>query len=526
MYFPLQSSEHDWQFRSEPSDTACRSIRNGCFWPRGKMLGGTHGLNGGVYMRGNQRDFDEWQSALGASWSWSKAVEYYKKSEFNVNETFVNHDNGRWHSGTGKLHVEHYHQPEPIRQVFLDAAKELGYDFIADHNADLGLGYANAQGTLKNGQRHSTAKAFLVPAKNRPNLHVIKYAHVTKLVINARKEVTGVEFTYKNEQKMMAMARKETILSAGAVSTPQLLMLSGIGPRKHLEDLGITVVQDSAVGKNLQDHLIVPIVFQFHKSTAKPENPLDELDNLYNFAVHRKGPMAGIGTINLVGMINTVNHTGFPDIELQHFNQPRQSKSFKTLLYAMDYDESVIRPLLKANEDGETNMVYVELLRPKSTGQILLRTSNPNDAPRILPNYLDQKSDVQTLLRGIRFQVDFVRTKAFQANEAKLIRIPLKDCDQHRYMSDEYWTCYMSHMATTVYHPVGTAKMGSAIDRMSVLDEKLKVRGVKGLRVIDASSFPTQVSGNTNAAVIMVAEHGADIVKDEWTQGDSPKHEL
>lgn len=525
MYFPLQNSEHDWQFRSEPSESACRSIRNGCFWPRGKMLGGTHGLNGGIYMRGNQRDFDEWQTELGASWAWSNVLGYYKKSEFNVNETLRNHQHGKWHSGSGELHVEHYHQPEAIRQVFIDAAKEFGYDFIPDHNANNGLGYANAQGTLKNGERHSTAKAFLVPAKNRKNLHVIKYGHVTKILIDAKKQVTGLEFTYKNHHKMTAKAKKEFILSTGAVSTPQLLMLNGIGPRKHLEALKIPVVEDLAVGQNLQDHLIVPIVFQFHKSSAKPENPLDLLDNLYNFAIHRKGPMAGIGTINLVGMINTVNHSGYADIELQHFNQKRQSNAFKTLLYAMDYEESVIKPLLAANEAGETNMVYVELLRPKSSGEILLKTTNPYDKPRIIPNYLHDNEDVQTLLRGIRFQIDFVKTKAFQENEGKLIRIPFGDCDQHEYMSDEYWICYMSHMATTVYHPVGTAKMGSDTDRMAVLDNAFRVRGIKGLRVIDASAFPTQVSGNTNAAVIMVAEHGADAIKNEWMKNDD-KSEL
>lgn len=525
MYFPLQNSEHDWQFRSEPSDTACRSIRNGCFWPRGKMLGGTHGMNGNVYMRGNQRDYDEWQSKLGAKWAWPNVLESFKKSEFNFNESFVDYRNGRWHSGVGQLHVEHYHQPEPIRQVFIDAAKEIGYDFIADHNADIGLGYANAQGTLKNGERHSTAKAFLVPAKHRENLHIIKHAHVTKINIDAMKRVTGFEFTYKNQWKMVARAQKEHILSTGAVSTPQLLMLSGIGSRKHLEQLGIPVIQDLAVGKNLQDHLIVPIVFQFHHSTARPENPLDQLDNLYNFAIHRTGPMAGIGTINLVGMINTVNHSGYPDIELQHFNQRRQSKSFKTLLYAMDYEENVIKPLLQANEDGETNMVYVELLRPKSTGEILLRSTNPYDAPRIIPNYLHEKDDVETLLRGIRFQTDFVKTKTFEEHEGILIRIPFDDCDGHKYMSDEYWTCYMSHMATTVYHPVGTAKMGSDDDKMAVLDSDFRVRGIKGLRVIDASTFPTQVSGNTNAAVIMVAEHGADTIKKEWME-KNVKHEL
>lgn len=483
------------------------------------MLGGTHGFNGGVYMRGNKGDFDDWAKLGDPSWNWESVLEYYKKSESNTNQSFVNYQNGKWHNDNGKLSVGHYAQPENIRQVFIDAAKEFGYDLIHDHNSDFKLGYANAQGTLKNGERHSTAKAFLIPAKNRSNFHVIKYAHVTKIIMDSSKQVTGLEFTYKNQHKFVAKAKNEFILSAGAISTPQLLMVSGIGPKEHLEQFGIPVKHDlKGVGKNLQDHLIVPLVFQFHKSTAKPEPSTALLDDLYNFLIHRKGPLTGIGTINLVGMVNTVNHSGYPDIELQHFNQPRQSSMLKTLLYAMDYKEYAIEPMIKANEHGETNMVYVELLRPKSTGEILLRSANPFDAPRILPNYLGENDDKDTLVRGLQYQANFVDTDTFKNNEGILVKIPLDDCDQLEYQSYDYWVCYMSHMATTVYHPVGTAKIGPDSDQMAVVDGKLRVKGIKGLRIIDASVFPTLVSGNPNAAVIMTAEKGVDIVIKDWFQ--------
>lgn len=513
-YFPLQYTEHDWQFRSEPNDLACRAIKNGCYWPRGKMLGGTHAMNGAVYMRGNKGDFDDWVSLGNPSWNFDSVLEYYKKSESNTNRSFVDYQNGKWHSDRGALKVGHYAQDEEVRRVFIDAAKEFGYDFIHDHN--LNLGYANAQGTLHNGERHSAAKAFLVPAKNRTNLHIIKHALVTKIRIDSANKVTSIEFTYKNDHKFVAKAKKEYILSAGAVSTPVLLMQSGIGPKKHLETLGIPVKKDLAVGKNLQDHLIVPLIFQLHKTTAEPENPLDTLDDLYNFAIHRKGPLTGIGTINLVGMVNTMNHSGYPDIELQHFNQKRQSPRLKTLLYAMDYEDYVIEPLLKANDEAETNLIYIELLRPKSTGEILLQSANPYDAPKIRPNYLTEKDDVDTLLRGLRFQANFINSETFKKHEGVLVRIPLQDCDRHEYMSDDYWKCYLSHMTSTVYHPVGTAKMGPDSDKNAVVDSKLRVKGIQGLRVIDASVFPTQVSGNPNAAVIMVAEKGADFIKNKW----------
>lgn len=468
-------------------------------------------------MRGNKKDFEDWERLGNPEWNWDSILEYYKKTESNANQSFVNYQNGKWHGGKGEMSVGHYPQAEEIRSVFFDAAKEYGYDAINDHNADVNVGYANAQGTLKNGERHSTAKAFLVSAKNRPNFHVIKYAHVTKILVDSAKKVTGLEFTYKNSHKFVARANKEYILSAGAVLTPQLLMVSGIGPKEHLKLFDIPVVLDApGVGKNLQDHLIVPLIFQFHKSTAEPEKPTVLLDNLYDFLIHRKGPLTGIGTINLLGMINTVNHTGYPDIELQHFNQNRQSPSLKTLLYAMDYKDYVIEPLLKANADGETNLIYIELMRPKSTGEILLRSSNPYDKPRILPNYLAEKEDIDTLVRGLKFQANFINSKTLKKHEGVLIRIPLEDCDKHEYQSYDYWVCYMSHMATTVYHAVGTAKLGPKSDPYAVVTQKLKVKGIKNLRIIDASIFPTQVSGNPNAAVIMSSEKGVDYVIKEW----------
>lgn len=516
MFMAMERTEHDWQYHTEKHDKYCRSFKNGCYWPRGKMLGGSHGINALIYLRGNREDFDNWHRLGNPTWDYDSVLEYFKKTEGNLNETFVEYQNKKWHSDKGAMPIGHYSQADNIRFVFLDAAKERGYEEVHDLNADKTLGFTHLQATIKNGQRFTTAKSFLVPAKDRENLHIIKYAHVTKVNVDSSKTAIGVEFKYKNKHLMSAKAKKEVILSAGAVASPQLLMLSGIGPKAHLENQNIPVIHDSPVGKNLQDHVIAPLLFQFHKSTAKSESLIDTLDDIYNYAIHKKGSLAGIGSVNLGGFINTENHTGYPDIELQCFDFKKNSLNIEKNLKQLGYNENVIKAFLDANAEGDLNNVYVELLRPESTGEILLRSKSPFAIPRIIPNYFEKNVDAETLVRGIKFVTSFLDTKAFKEHEGQLVRIPFDDCDQLEYQSDDYWKCYLSHMATTVYHPVGTAKMGPNNDKSAVVDSELKVKGIKRLRVIDASIMPKMVSANTNAATIMIAEKGADFIKSTW----------
>lgn len=516
MFMNIEKTEHDWQFYTEKHDKYCRSFKNGCYWPRGKMLGGSHGINALIYFRGNREDFDNWERLGNPTWDYDSVLEYFKKTEQNLNHTLVNKANKKWHSDEGEMPIGHYSDSDNIRHVFIQAAKEFGYDLVDDLNGDLSLGFSYLQGTLKNGQRFTTAKSLLVPAKDRKNLHIIKHAHVTKVIVDAYKTVTGVEFTYKNEHKFEVRAKKEVILSSGAVNSPHLLMLSGIGPKEHLEQFGIPVIKDLPVGKNLQDHVIAPILFQFHKSTAIPESILDQLDDLYQYITKRSGPLVGIGSINLVGLINSENHTGYPDIEMQCFDFKKGSLHLENGLRTLGYSENVIEAFVDANSEGEINNVYVELLRPESTGEILLKSTNPFDAPRIIPNYFEKEEDVKTLVRGIQFITGFLESKSFKEHEGELIRIVFDDCDEFEYRSYDYWKCYLSHMATTVYHPTGTAKMGKISDPQTVVDSELRVKGIKGLRVIDASIMPKIVSANTNAATIMIGEKGADFIKSTW----------
>lgn len=525
MFMSMEKTEHDWQYYTEKHDKYCRSFKNGCYWPRGKMLGGSHAINALIYFRGNAEDFNNWDRLGNPSWNYESVLEYFKRTERNLNRTLADKENKKWHGDNGAMPIDHYSDSDNIRHVFIQAAKEYGYDLVDDLNGNVALGFTYLQGTMKNGQRFTTAKSLLVPAKDRENLHIIKHAHVTKVVVDASNTVTGVEFTYKNEHKLDVKTKKEVILSSGAVNSPHLLMLSGIGPKKHLEHIGIPVVKDLPVGKNLQDHVIAPILFQFHKSTAKPESITDQLDDLYQYIMNRNGPLAGIGSINLAGLINSENHTGYPDIELQCFDFKKGSINLEKNLRTLGYKENVIEAFVRANSEGEVNNVYVELLRPESTGEILLQSSNPFQKPKIIPNYFEKEEDVRTLIRGIQFTTGFLKSKAFKEHEGELVRIAFDDCDKHEYKSYDYWKCYLSHMATTVYHPVGTCKMGPDTDKEAVVDSELRVKGIKGLRVIDASIMPKMVSANTNAATIMIGEKGADFIKSAW-QKKTGKMEL
>lgn len=485
------------------------------------MLGGTSALNGMLYIRGNRHDYDEWERLGNPTWNWSNVLEYFRKSEDNQNASLI----GSYHSAGGLLKVCNLNVKDKLSEIVLNAAEEKGIPILDDLNGGASLGYGYTQTNIHMGQRQSAAKSFLVPAKARPNLHVIKHAHATKICTNADGLADGIEFTYRGSEKMLAKARKEIVVSAGAVSSPQLLMLSGIGPEKHLRKLNIPIKKNLAVGKNLQDHLFVPMFFGFHKSIVDDVVREDLAQHMHDYLLHRKGVFAAIGATDFCGFVSTTNGTDFPDIETHHFSFKKQSSSLGVYLRTVGYVDRIRTALFDANQNQDLITVYVVLLNPRSRGKIELKSSDANDAPLIEPNYLDEKEDLETLVRGVKYQHSYVNTGSFAAHEGEFIRLPIDDCDRFAVGTDEYWRCYALHMGSTVYHPVGTAKMGPASDRNAVVDSELRVHGMRGLRVIDASIMPKLVSGNTNAPTIMIAEKGADFIKDDW-KNDFVRHEL
>lgn len=444
-----------------------------------------------LYVRGNRRDFDSnWQTAGGSEWSWDSVLPYFKRFEENCSSSLNEV------RPIGSLNVEGYPTTEfddYIKSMLQNLYTDLGFEHLNDLYGDSFIGFGRAKGILNKGTRSSSAKAYLRSSlvENRKNLHIIKLAHVKRLVIDKiTKQVNGVEFIRSPEQKtIIATVRKEVILSAGAVNTPQILMLSGIGPTDQLIANKIDVIQTlSGVGKHLEDHIMVPQIFSFHKSRAQAPTHQLLADNFLSYILRRSGMFSNLGSVDYMGFFSTLNDTLYPDVQIMHFLIPKQSTdAMKLLLNHFNYKQHIVDSVLAANFEADTILVLVVLLNPKSHGTIKLNSNNPFDAPKIEPNYLADVDDVNTLIRAMKIVQKLTQTKTFKEHEGEIVSIKLDDCDGFAIGSDNYWECYVRHMPVTVYHPVGTAKMGSGMDKSSVVDAELNVKRIKGLRVADAS---------------------------------------
>lgn len=470
-----------------------------------------------VYIRGNRRDYDQWEQLGNPGWGWKTVLEYFKKSENNVDPLVANSNGGKFHGRGGFLTVNSFNTDTPLAAQVIEAAKEAGYDEVIDMNAEQHIGFNRLQGTIVNGTRCSPAKAFLASIKDRQNLHVIKHATATQVLFDTDNTVSGVKFLLNGKDELFAKARKEVVLSAGAINTPQLMLLSGIGPEKHLKKHKIRTISNLSVGKNLQDHNVVPIYYKVYESTAKPFDIKTEfVDHVYDYLTKRTGPLSHHGLSGLTGFVNTVNATDkFPDIQYHYFMGRKQSGRTKLVTSLIGYEEAVLESLLAAEEQADLIGVYVVLMNPKSWGKLKLRSTDPLEHPYIDAGYLYHGDDVKSMIGGIRIQQKIMASSAMKSAEPELVRVNIPGCAGFAYDTDQYWECYVRHMATTLYHPVGTAKMGPDSDREAVVNPRLSVRGVKGLRVVDASMMPAVVSGNTNAPVMMIGEKASDMIKED-----------
>ena len=515
LWYPfLQNTSTDWVYYTEPQTNSSFSSPvgdNRHFWPRGKVLGGTSMLNAMAYVRGNKADYDEWAENGCDGWSYDDVLPYFLKSEDILIDSL---SNSKYHNKGGPLAVSYSHVSN-VPEIFVKAGKELGYEEV-DYNGEQQEGFSKQQSTIRNGVRSSTSREFLRPAMKRKNIHVVVNTQATKVLFDD-KRATGIEFI-RDGVKGSIKTNKEVIISAGSVNSPQILMLSGIGPKDHLESFNIPVISDLPVGQNLQDHLLLAIGSEINTTDSINNHPISMLPELLKYALSGKGSFASPG-LEGTAFINTDksetrNH--YPDIQIHMYSALFERK------YLLQ-NQDLIKGLFPDNIVNGVTFLPI-ILHPKSRGSVALKSTNPLEYPAIDPKYLTNREDVNTLIRAVRIVERLIQTYAFSSIGTDFTYTKMAACSEHEFRSDAYWECFIRYNALTVYHPTSTCKMGSVDDPSIVVDPELKVKGVKGLRVVDASVMPNIVSGNTNAPAIMIAEKAADLIRNKDTVQDIRKY--
>ena len=489
----------DWMYHTEPDTGLNNRVQR---YPRGRVLGGCSSINGMIYMRGQARDYDAWAKITGDdSWSWQNALADFKAHEnhYRLDQSAdpITGNNSRFsdmHGSGGEWRVEKQRLSWDVLDSFADAAEQAGIEKIDDFNAgdNAGVGYFDVN--QRSGWRWSSSKAFLRPARGRPNLTIWTEAQAQKLTWstadNGQPRCSGLSLS-RAGQTVQVTANREVILSAGAINSPQILQLSGIGPADLLRSHGIEVIRDAPVGENLQDHLQIRAVFKVNGTqtlNTLANSLFGRLKIGAEYLLNRSGPMSM--SPSQLGAF-TRSDPARPHANLEYHVQPLSLEAFGEDLH-----------------DFPAITVSVCNLNPTSRGQVQISSANFQDPPKIMPNYLSTAEDRQVAADSLR------QARKIMAQPAMQVYAPeeLKPGVQHQ--SDEELARLAGDIANTIFHPVGTVKMGQMDDPSAVLDPHLRVKGVQGLRVVDASVMPTITSGNTNAPTLMIAEKAAAWIKE------------
>lgn len=482
-YTNLFKSEVDWAYETTPQEKlGGRKL----FLPRGKTLGGCSSTNAMAYVRGNARDYDQWAEMGNAGWSYEEVLPYFIRSEHN--EQFKN----QYHGQKGPLNVTHLKKfSTPLTAAFIDAARNVGIPTNPDYNGAHQSGAFRFQFTQKNGVRHSSATAFLKPVLDRPNLTVITQAQATRIHFDQDRAV-GISFK-KGGSEQRIDCEREILLAAGAFNSPHLLLLSGVGPKDQLQKHGIECIKAlPGVGENLQDHLFFPVAASARGKVGINHylKPLPKLWQALRYMTMRKGPFT-TGPLVAGAFFNSEDIIGPVNFQFQ----------FTPFHIGPSYDYDMYDLNSYPRYDGFT--VLPSLINPKSKGRLYLSSADPFAAPVIDPNFLSHPDDLDQMVRGARIGINLLQQDAFVPHLKKW-ELLMPDSDEDRIRE------HIIRTAETIYHPSCTCKMGQ--DEMAVVDERLQVHGLGGLRVVDASIMPKVISGNTNAPVFMIAEKAADLI--------------
>ncbi|KAK4887885.1 hypothetical protein RN001_004156 [Aquatica leii] len=498
----LQGLEYNWNYETVPQANACLGlVGNKCKYHSGKGLGGSSLTNGLMYSRGNKQDYDNWSLQGNVDWSYNDVLPFFKKSEkFPSGNLKYNGDNGY-------LNVEVVEPTSPQAKAFFQANEELGYNLI-NYNAIEQIGYGKIYLNIDRGKRHSTSRAFLDPIKHRNNLKVLTHAFVTKILID-QKKAYGVEFI-RNGKICKARSKHDIVLSTGAIRSPQILMLSGIGPKSHLEQFQIPVIRDLKVGSNLLDH---PVLTSLEFTTNYTETNTNLEHNIREF-INGGGALKNSFNAQGIAFLETKknNLTNYPDIEIIMAPSPL---NYEVTAKFFNFEKNTYNAVA-TNGNAMQNFYLILIgLHPSSVGTLELVSKNWYDYPKIDPKFLSdaEGNDLDTLYKGVQLILKLVNTEAFKTLDTKLRYIPLPACDQFEYLSKEYWYCRIKYFANSGYHYAGTCKMGPDPNLGAVVDSHLRVHGISNLRVADASIMPSLISGHTNAPSIMIGERVADFVK-------------
>lgn len=509
----IQNTAEDWQHICRKQSNACLGTNRGaCVLSHGKLLGGTSSINNLHYVRGNQNDFFKWNTEPQGEWSLEDFEQYYRRIE----QFQGGNDYPVEYEKTGDIVLNVFQSEHFVKDIIKEGGKTLSYGPIEDEKK---LGYIETVGPIFNGSRYNMAKAFLGPIKDRPNLFLALHSEAKQILFSSDKKARRI-YAHVNGRKLNVTAKKEIIVTSDPINTAKLLQVSGIGPKKELKKLGIKVLGDLSVGKQLKCQFGVPIFVGIDHNLELVDQEVQMADSTYMYLIHRRGPLTTININDLLGFINTANDTSdYPNMEIYHYYFPPNDTVFQNVMSNLNFDMDIFKSLVEFNKDRGIIMFKPTILHPASSGEVLLKSKFLDKPVEVIGNFLDDplNYDLDILVSGYKYIVQLLKTPAFEEVNGEILQIDIPNCRNYAFCADLYVKCVIRNLAFP-RNCVGTARMGTC-QFDSVVDETLNVYGFRGLRIVGISAMPGFVSGNVQGTVAAMADKLSEIIKERWLTG-------